>query len=300
VDVPPAVACAGRAPAAPVSPRPFPGTRRILATPPAREPGPTRFLGVLLCYNDDDILAPVIEHLVRNRHDLVVWNHGSEDATHDICLSYVGRGIVDYQVVDRAEVPFSELYTTAGEYVRSTYGARYDWISWPDQDEILEGPDLARPYHEQVTEAMAAGVDWIEFDNFVFWFTERDDPAVEDPVERIRHYSLYRSASPRIRAWRTSAMNERRMGNANPPEGRKAPVNWPLRHYPMRSLEQALRRAVHDRNQPGFQRGDKNWHYQRFREREDTLRVPPERLHRFDGTHLDPEVVWEFYARPGG
>jgi hypothetical protein len=283
-----------------VSPRPFPGRRRILATPPARVPGPTRFLGVLLCYNDDDILAPVIEHLVANRHDLVVWNHGSEDRTDAICHRYVGRGIIDYQVLDRDEVPFKELYTTAGEYVRTTYGDRYDWVSWPDQDEVLEGPDLARPYHEQVTELMAAGHDWIEFDNFVFWFTKADDLSVEDPVERIRHYSIYHSASPRIRAWRMSAMNARKMGNSNPPEGRKAPTNWPLRHYPMRSIEQAKRRAEHDRNQPGFQRGDKNWHYQRFREDESTLWVPSDRLHRFDGTQLDPEVVWEFYKRPEG
>ena len=276
----------------------FPGRRRILAAPPARASGPTRFLGVLLCYNDDDILAPVIEHLVANRHDLVVWNHGSEDDTHDICMSYVGRGIVDYQVLDRDEVPFKGLYTRAGEYVQQTYGDAYDWVSWPDQDEILEGPDLARPYHEQVTEFLAAGHDWIEFENFVFWFTAADDESIADPVERIRHYSLYRSASPRIRAWRMSAMNERAMGNANPPAGRKSPVNWPLRHYPMRSMAQAQKRAGHDRNQPGFQRGDKNWHYQRFREEEESLRVPPESLHEFDGTHLDPEIVWEFYKRP--
>ncbi len=273
----------------------------MLATPPRRSPGPVRFLGLLLCYNDDDVLEPVIEHLVRNRHDLVVWNHGSEDRTHEICLRHVGRGIVDYQVLDRAEVPFEQLYTVAGEYVRATYGARYDWLSWPDQDEILEGPDLTRPYHAQVEELLAAdAADWIEFDNFVFWFTDADDPAVADPVARIRHYSLYRSASPRIRAWRMASCNERKMGNANPPLGRKAAVNWPLRHYPMRSAEQARRRALHDRNQPGFERGDKNWHYRRFRDDADALRVPAGRLHRFDGVRLDPEVVWEFYRRQEG
>ncbi len=274
---------------------PFPGRRRLLAP----SPDPTRLLGVLLCYNDADVLEPVIRHLVRNRHDLVVWNHGSEDETHEICLRHMGRGIVDYQVIDRVEVPFEQLYGACSRYVMAKYADRYDWVSWPDQDELLEGPDLTRPYHEQVAEFLASAHDWIEFDNFVFWFTAADDASRDDPTERIRHYSLYRSASPRIRAWRMAAMNERRMGNSNPPGGSRAPLNWPLRHYPMRSIEQARRRSTHDRNQPGFQRGDKNWHYQRFREDEDSLRVPPERLHRFDGTRLDPEVVWEFYRRPG-
>ena len=278
--------------------RPFPGRRRILAAPPAREPGGPRFLGVLLCYNDADVLAPVVEHLVRNRHDLVVWNHGSEDETDEVARSYLGRGVIDYQELDRDEVPFAGLYGECGRYLVQTYGRRYDWLSWPDQDEILEGPDLSRPYHEQVTELMAAGHDWIEFDNFVFWFTAEDDGAVQDPVERIRRYNLYHSASPRIRAWRMSCTNERRLGNANPPLGRKSPVNFPLRHYPMRSLAQARRRAEHDRNQPGFQEGDKNWHYERFRDDEDALRVPVERLHRFDGRTLDKTVTWQFYERP--
>ncbi len=279
---------------------PFPGRRRLLAPPLEHPPGPTRFLALLLCYNDDDMLAPVIEHLVANRHDVVVLNHGSEDRTEEIALAYVGRGVIDYQWLNRDEVPFKGLYATAGRYVVATYGDRYDWLSWPDQDEILEGPDLARPYHEQVSDVLAAGHDWIEFLNFVFWYTEADDPAVVDPVARLRHYSLYRSASPRIRGWRMGCTNERKMGNANPPLGLQSPLRFPLRHYPMRSAVQARRRATHDRNQPGFQRGDKNWHYQRFREAEESLRVPAEKLHRFDGTALDPEVVWEFYKRPDG
>jgi len=281
-----------------MSPRPFPGCRRILARPLEHPSGPTRFLGVLLCYNDDDILPAAIEHLVKNRHDVVVWNHGSEDDTDAICRSYLGRGVIEYQSLDRTEVPFERLYGICGEYLQASYGDRYDWLSWPDQDELLEGPDLARPYHEQVTEFLAGGHDWIEFDNFVFWFTSADDESVQDPARRIRHYNLYASASPRIRAWRMACTNARRLGNSNPPLGRKAPVNWPLRHYPMRSLAQARRRAHHDRNRPGFQFADKNWHYERFREDEGALNVPPERLHRFDGQRLDPQVTWRFYERP--
>lgn len=276
---------------------PFPGRRRVLARPLPHDGVPTRFLAILLCYNDDDVLPPVIAHLVRNHHDVVVWNHGSEDRTEEIALAHLGRGVVEVQSLDRDEVPFRDLYTVCGRYLLATYGRSHDWLSWPDQDEILEGPDLARPYHEQVTEFLAAGGDWIEFDNFVFWFTDRDDPSVADPVERIRHYNLY-VCPPRIRAWRMSRTNERKLGNANPVDGRKSESNWPLRHYPMRSREQARRRAVHDRNQPGFQFGDRNWHYERFREDEAALHVPAERLHVFDGRTLSKDVTWRFYERP--
>lgn len=273
---------------------PFPGRTRTLASPAGR----TRYLAMLLSYNDADVLAPVIDHLAANRHDVVVWNHGSEDATESVARSRLGRGVIEYQDVDRAEVPFRDLYGVAARYLVSVYGGVYDWLSWPDQDEILEGPDLSRPYHEHVAEALAAGVDWVEFDNFVFWFTDEDDPRVADPVARIRRYSLSPAASPRVRAWRLAKTNERRLGNSNPIDGTKAAVNWPLRHYPMRSMEQARRRAHHDRNQEGFQFGDKNWHYERFREDERTLVVPPQRLHRFDGRSLSREITWKFYERP--
>ena len=67
----------------------------------------------------------------------------------------------------------------------------------------------------------------------------------------------------------------------------------------MRSPEQARRRCFHDRNQPGFQRGDKNWHYERFREEESAMRVPADKLHVFDGSALSRKVTWQFYERPG-
>ncbi len=281
----------------PVGAVPFPGTRRILAPPLVREPGPTRFLAILLCYNDADVLPPVLDHLIANRHDVVTWNHGSSDNTADVCRDYLGRGVIEYQDLDRDEVPFKDLYGLCARYLVRAYGPRYDWLSWPDQDELLEGPDLTRPYHEQVTELLASGHDWVEFDNFVFWFTDDDDETERDPVKRLEHYNLY-VCPARVRAWRFACTNERRLGNSNPIDGRKAPANWPLRHYPMRTLEQARRRATVDRNQPGFQFGDKNWHYERFRDEEARLSVPAEKLHRFDGRTLSREVTWQFYERP--
>jgi hypothetical protein len=41
-------------------------------------------LGVLLCYNDADILKDVMEHLWANKHDVIVWDHGSDDDTPKI------------------------------------------------------------------------------------------------------------------------------------------------------------------------------------------------------------------------
>lgn len=47
-----------------------------------------RALGVLLCYNDADILEDQIEYLLSQNHDLIVWDHGSDDGATEILDKY--------------------------------------------------------------------------------------------------------------------------------------------------------------------------------------------------------------------
>ena len=114
------------------------------------------------------------------------------------------------------------------------YVDQYDWISWPDQDEFLEGPARDRSYYDYLVEAHDSGVDWIQFRNFNFWFTDDDDPASAPTTQRVRHYSLWPDCPPRIRAWRAGETNIRRF-NHNSLEGTPSPRLFNLRHYPMRS-----------------------------------------------------------------
>src|SRR5271170_3372293 len=95
-------------------------------------------LGVLLCYNDADILPDAIESLLNNNHELLVWDHGSDDGTAGVLDRYASH-IVGREFIPR-EFDFYEMYERMSKHLRKNYRRRYDWISWPDQDEILEGP----------------------------------------------------------------------------------------------------------------------------------------------------------------
>ena len=105
-----------------------------------------RFLGVLLCYNDGDILSDVIDHLLENAHDVIVWNHGSTDETASI-LQRRRRDLIEVTDISR-EVDFYDMYPLMSKHLLSRYVKRYDWISWPDQDEILEAPTRATSSQE--------------------------------------------------------------------------------------------------------------------------------------------------------
>src|ERR1035441_7779135 len=184
-----------------------------------------RLLGVLLCYNDGDFLKDSIRYLLEQNHHLIVWDHGSTDETADIIRQYK-NDLLEYSIrylleqnhhlivwdhgstdetadiirqykndlLESRYVPrefdFYELYPAMSRHLTDNYSSIYDWISWPDQDEILEGPSRSKPYREWLEDVHASSCNWIQFNNYNYWFTSSDDTAIKSPGARIRHYSI--------------------------------------------------------------------------------------------------------------
>ncbi len=249
-----------------------------------------RCLGVLLCYNDGDLLEESIAYLLEQSHHVIAWDHGSTDDTPAV-LERFRSELREIRRVPR-EFDFYELYPAMSRHLIENYVGEYDWISWPDQDEFLEGPARDRSYHEYLAEADEAGIDWIEFRNFNFWFTDEDDPEIRETTRRVRHYSLWPDCPPRVRAWRARLTNIREF-NHNPLEGTPSPRLFNLRHYPMRSAEQMRTRVLRDR--AGLRRGNLNFHYENMGGRLESLQISASALHVDDGvSELDPEPVFDW------
>ena len=260
----------------------------------------TRLLGVLLCYNDGDLVAESVHHLLEQGHDLIVWDHGSTDETAGILRSF-RQELTELQTVPRS-VDFYGLYQAMSEHLLRDYVGRYDWISWPDQDEFLEGPDRRSSYRQWVEEVAGSPFDWIEFNNYNFWWTAADDLRIERVSDRVRHYCIFPGCAPRIRSWRASATNVREF-NHNPPLGARYTQLFNLRHYPMRSEAQMRRRIHQDR--AGLRRGPSNYHYENMSSWPERLYIPPEKLHFDDGSELDPTPIFDWrtiygYETPTG
>lgn len=156
-----------------------------------------RLLGVLLCYNDGDLVAEAVRYLIEQGHDVLAWDHGSQDETPAV-LSRLRSELVELTTVPRS-VDFYELYHEMSRHLMTNYLDAYDWISWPDQDEFLEGPDRARPYRDWLEEVAESPYDWLQFRNFNYWWCATDDGEVASAVDRVRHYSLFADCGPRIR-----------------------------------------------------------------------------------------------------
>jgi glycosyltransferase involved in cell wall biosynthesis len=249
-----------------------------------------RLLGIVLCYNDGDLVEDSITYLLEQNHDVVVWDHGSTDETAEVIRRFRVY-LLETRFVPRT-FDFYELYPEMSRHIMSEYIDRYDWVSWPDQDEFLEGPSRSQSYSRWVAEIWTSTFDWIQFHNFNFWFTSADDPKIPSPQRRIRHYSVFPDCAPRIRAWRASATNVR-IFNHNAPRGAPCPTLFNLRHYPMRSKNQMLDRIYRDR--AGIRRGNSNYHYENLKLNVDRLEIAPEQLHYDDGVselNLEPIFNW--------
>jgi glycosyltransferase involved in cell wall biosynthesis len=259
---------------------------------PNKTPSRPKALGVLLCYNDADILPEAIESLLQNNHDLIVWDHGSDDGTDGVLDRYADH-FVERKFVPR-EFDFYKLYGEMSRNLRRHYRKQYDWISWPDQDEILEGPTRQKSYYDYLTEVLNSEFNWVCFRNFNFWFTEEDDPTILAPTKRIRRYSLFPDCSPRIRAWRASVTNIRQF-NHNPLAGLPDPRPFNLRHYPMRTHDHMVKRLSKDR--AGLARQGNNWHYDNMKTHVDKLLISASALHFDDGhSELNPEPIFNWRA----
>ncbi len=249
-----------------------------------------RLLGVLLCYNDGDLVVDAVRYLREQGHDVIVWDHGSTDETPEVLRSLSGE-LLELQSVPRS-IDFYGLYPAMSEHLMKEYAGRYDWVSWPDQDEFLEGPDRGRTYKEWLEEVAQSPYDWVQFNNYNFWWTRADDQGLQRAVERVRHYSLFPDCGPRIRSWRASATNIRQF-NHNPPLGERYPTFFNLRHYPMRSEVQMARRLEVDR--AGLRRGGSNYHYDNMSSWPERLIISPEKLHLDDGIReLDPSPIFDW------
>lgn len=249
-----------------------------------------KMLGVLLCYNDADILENALAHLLEHNHDVIVWDHGSDDETSKVLDQYAPH-LLERTFVPRS-VDFYGLYQSMSRHIMDKYVRKYDWVSWPDQDELLEGPDRTKPYDKWVRDIYKQGYDSVQFNNYNFWFTAADDTSILSPVERVRHYALFPDCAPRVRAWKASQTNIR-LFNHNPVGAHPAPMLFNLRHYPMRSLVQMQRRLQKDR--AGLQRGNSNYHYNNMAAREASLLIDPARLHFDVGVgELDPWPVFNW------
>lgn len=245
-------------------------------------------LGICLFYNDEDIVDEAIEHLLENNHEVIVWNHGSTDNTQ-LAIDRYKNQIRSMHFLPRS-FDFYKLFEHVSKYVIEHYRDQYDWISFPESDEFLEGPSRNKSYYDYVCDVFHSPYDWVQFNNIVYWFTDADDANITSVRQRVRHYSIWKDCGPRVYAWRASAMNIREF-NHNPALGNRFPTLFNTCHYQVRSEEQLIKRIE---SRLGLSQGAKNYHFDYMKNNMKDLFIKPSSLHYDDGGDLSLDQIFDW------
>jgi 2-polyprenyl-3-methyl-5-hydroxy-6-metoxy-1,4-benzoquinol methylase len=253
------------------------------------------------CFNENDVIRSTIDRLLMQGFDVHVLDNWSSDGTWELLSgAYAASGRVKLERYP--EGPIVEFdWSSILERIDALAAATdYDWVVHVDADEQLDAsiPDLG--VLDVLGMADSAGYDVVDF-TLVDFRPETGGDFTRLPTRW--QFATRPGARTLERAWRNRRQRvgiAESGGHAIPSPKRVFPLNLVLRHYPLRSPEQARRKIFQDRL-PRFtrERAEKGWHiqYDGYEQDSDFL-WSPEVLEDWD-TSTPREWTVEFSTRAG-
>ena len=248
----------------------------------------SKFLAVILFHNDEEIVNEQIKHMIANKHDIIIFNHNSNDHTQTLIESAQEKHteIKKIYVLDE-NISFSsgEVFKYISDVLIADYKNDYEWISFIESDEFLEGPTRDKSYYDCLLYVSKTDYTYVEFNNMLFWFTDNDNQEIKNVRERVKYYSWFYNCGPRIYAWKAEYTNDRKWNHNCPSVARKFPINFNTCHYPFTSKSKYIEKLETRKKATN---GETNYHYVKLHDnREKILGLKMhEHLHYDDGSDL--------------
>lgn len=257
-----------------------------------------RCLAILLFHNDEDLIEDQIEHMTNNKHDLIIIDHCSTDNSRDIITRHSSDINVTEILFLSEEISFcnNKIFEYISIYVYKKYSSIYDWFTFVESDEFLEGPDRTKNFYQHLIDVYNSNYDCVNFDNILFWYTDKDDQTLSCR-KRIKYYN-YKPAPAKYYSWRASIFTIR-IYNHNA-IGKIYPINFKTCHYEYRSSQLAVKKLT-DRFSKWTEDTPKftNYHYKYMLDRVlkygiQLFEVDSSNLHYDNGGELDMTITWDF------
>jgi len=208
-----------------------------------------RLVAVSIVRNEADIIEAFVRHTLAWVDHHLVFDHDSTDGTREILGALQREGLPLTLFTDDA--PGHLQQARSNHLMRlavSAHGA--DWVLPLDADEILTGPDRAA-----LEQSLAgAGADRpVSLPLVNYYPTAGDDPAVINPVQRLRHCQVQPSSTRKILVPRPLALDSALAAGkgshalyrgAELLPDRPLPPAWQLAHLALRSPQHQVLRVV--------------------------------------------------------
>jgi hypothetical protein len=227
-----------------------------------------RIVALVAAFNEGDVIAQTIAHLIAGGVDVYLLDNGSTDNTVAQAAPFLGRGLMKIERFvpgGGARFAWREILARKEELAEEIDA---DWFIHHDADELRESPWFDQTLRDGVAVVNRLGYNAIDFEVFTFWPVDdafRPGSSVEGAFSR---FELAPGRDrPQVKCWKKQGARvglQARAGHEVLFEGRRIfPIRFILRHYPIRSQEHGERKVLQERRER-FLREERlqGWHRQ--------------------------------------
>lgn len=256
-------------------------------------------VAVLAIRNEEHHARRLLNDLTCQGIDVFVIDHGSSDATLDVCNGYHGNGVVGIQ--HQAWEGTFNLTEQLDLKQQTINSLNHDWVIHIDADEWLQSPQPNESLLDGISRLAKQGYNVINFEEFVFLPDSTFNPTTAQNIDQILNYYYFAPKPNRLmRAWKNRSglmLNPKSGGHRISGDLRVAPENFVLRHYICLSQVHAIEKyssrvfSAEDTN--------KGWHRNRLDLTPDKLKLPSgrflNRLEYFTSREFDKSNPQHFH-----
>lgn len=213
-----------------------------------------RIVAFITTYNDGDIILPAIHYLFQNNIEVYVIDLWSTDGAFEKV-----KQIDDEKFIGTERWPKSgpnEKYGFTGlqkriDYLRQKINA--DWFIQLDADELLESPWKNVDLRDAIYQVDQRGYNQIDFSVLNFFPVDNNYQPGKSLSEHFRYFDFGRFPPDtiNIQAWKNTNnpfdINTQKIKDDDSSNLSVFPYKFLLKHYPIRSQDQAYRKFVSNR-----------------------------------------------------
>ncbi|HWG73759.1 MAG TPA: glycosyltransferase family 2 protein [Acidimicrobiales bacterium] len=225
-------------------------------SPPVIGPAPPSFraVAIIVAYNEQDVIAESIAHLIKQGVDVYLMDNWSTDETVAVALHAAGSHLAGWERFPRCARSKTFDYSAVLLRVQDlATELDADWIICNDADELRVPPWDSVSLRDGLFHAQQTGFTAVNYSTLNFTLTEDVPSGAQDLESRFFWFDPQRVPDlSQLNTWRQpssqrvdlESTGHHRVGF---PGRRIFPFNFLLKHYPIRSVEHGMRKINTDR-----------------------------------------------------
>ncbi|MFY9621815.1 MAG: glycosyltransferase [Pyrinomonadaceae bacterium] len=243
-----------------------------------------RVVAVISAYNEEDIIVPCLQHLIKQGLEVYLIDNWSTDSTVELASEFLGKGLLAIEKFPQDRPPSHYLWKDILTRIEQvTTEIRADWFLFQDVDEISASPWPGLSLREAILKVDREGFNCIDHTMATFHPVDNDFTAGSDFEAYFKHFELSDRLGQflRIKGWKSLGQRVSLAtsgGHEIQFAGRRTyPFRFLLKHYPVRSQAHGEKKILGERKPRWLpQERASGWHdhYDHINEGHSFLRRP--------------------------